>query len=98
MLDLVAECNTKGTPYTLGTLWTVYRNGFVHEFAAGGAIWGRRGRAVGYWFDHYGQPAVNIDRLVVGTVAGIQAFRAWCDQQIASGAASDVQLLEWFGA
>jgi hypothetical protein len=98
MLDLVAECDRKGAPYNLATLWTTYRNGFVHQFAAGGALWGRHGRRNDYWFDHQGRPVVNIDQLAAGAIAGIRGFRAWCDQQNANGSASAVQLLGWLGA
>ncbi len=96
--DLVAECDRKGPPYNLDTLWTTYRNGFVHQFAPGGAFWCRRGRGVDYWFEHQGRPALNIDRLVEGTIAGILRFRMWCDQQVTSRCASIVQLLGWLGA
>jgi hypothetical protein len=97
MPDLAAECGQRGGPYGVDTLWTTYRNGFVHQFAAGAAVWGRQGRAADYWFDHQGRPAVNIDRLVAGTIAAIQRFRVWCDQQIAGGAVAPDDLLRWLG-
>jgi hypothetical protein len=98
MLDFVAECNQKGAPYTIATLWTTYRNGFVHQFAAGAAVWGRQGRAAAYWFDNHGHPAINIDRLVVGTTQGIAAFRSFADGQVANGAVTYGDLATWLGA
>ena len=78
--------------------WATYRNGFVHQFAAGAARWGRQGRAADYWFDHLGHPAVNIDRLVVGTTQGIARFREWANGNVANGAATVDDLVAWLGA
>jgi hypothetical protein len=75
MSDFVAECAAKGGDYSVATLYKTYRCGFVHEFADAVAIWDRKGRTGDYFFDYYGSPGLNIDRLANGTVEGIQHFR-----------------------
>jgi len=74
MPDLVTECRRKGRRFSVTTLYKTYRCGFVHQFAEKHAIWGRRGPTRPYWFQRHGRPGINIDRLVRGTIAGIEDF------------------------
>jgi hypothetical protein len=95
MKDFVAECTAKAGAYSLDTLWKNYRNPFVHQFAGDGAIWGRMGRTADYWFDYNGEVAINIDRLAAGTALGIQAFKTWCDAEVAAGNAKYEDFKDW---
>lgn len=95
MGDFVAECTQKGAPFSLDTLWKVYRNGFVHQFASGDAVWGRKGRQAPYWFEHNGRPGINIDRFVAGVIEGIGHFRTAQTDTVDAGKGTYEDYLKW---
>jgi hypothetical protein len=97
MADLKAECNTKGDPYSLQTLYKVYRCGFVHQFASSDMAWTREGgRSGAYWFTApNGKPVLNVDRLAEGTVRGIDNFEAWFKSQTAAGPTTYKDFFKW---
>jgi hypothetical protein len=99
MPDLVAECDAKKGTFSLGTLYKVFRNGFVHQFAASEMCWGRKGRGKDYWFTSPDdKPGLNVDRLAAGSVAGIGRFETAFRSAVAAGEATFVQFFEWLDA
>ena len=99
MPDLVAECNAKGGTFSLETLYRLFRNGFVHQFAASKMCWERKSRAKDYWFmSSDGKPGLNVDRLAAGSVTGIRRFESAFRSAVAGGETSFLQFFEWLDA
>jgi len=99
MPDLVAECTAKGGSYSLQTLYTVYRNGFVHQFASSTMAWSRRRREADYWFEGTDRkPGLNVDRLADGVVKGIEDFEARFRTQVSAGSTTFENFFEWLDA
>jgi hypothetical protein len=98
MQDLVAECDRRGNPFSIHTLYSTYRCGFVHQFADRDAIWGRRGRWSDYWIDSNGRPGINVGRLVAGLVSGIEDFRYRFDERVRRQEVTHADFFRWLGA
>ncbi|HUD73275.1 MAG TPA: hypothetical protein VMQ62_15065, partial [Dongiaceae bacterium] len=76
----------------LGTLYTNYRNGFVHEFAPGAEGWCREEERV-YWCDKYdGQRSINVEHLAHGFVAALDEF----EREFRAAAATNAGLYSRF--
>jgi hypothetical protein len=96
MPDLIAESENKGSKFAVLTLYKIYRNGFVHQFAGSEMVWSRCGRSSDYWFSTPdGRAGINIDRLAEGVVRAIDHFEAWFRSQVAAGAATYSNFFDW---
>lgn len=80
------------------TLYTTFRNGFVHEFASSEARWDRVGRGASYWYANNGQPVLNIDRLASGVLTGLGRFRGDFEKGVHRGEHAYSDFLRWLGA
>lgn len=93
MKDYVQECAAPKAVGSVQLLWDV-RNGFAHQFAAKTMGWERAGHVAPYWRSHNGLSVLNIDRLVIGTVRGLDDFAKWYQ----GGGNTDAQFLAWLGS
>jgi len=98
MPDLVAECRRRGGRFSVKTLYSTFRNGFVHQYASRTAHWDRRGRHGPYWFMDQGEPGLNVDRLVHGVIQAIQQFRQQFPVAPTSGRTPYANFRRWLGA
>lgn len=96
--DFLAECRRKGGSFSVKTLYGTYRCGFAHQFAGRHAMWCRCGAVKPYWFQKNGRPGINIDRLVRGTIAGIEDFHQRFPSRRYGGANPYDNFARWLGA
>lgn len=89
MEEYKQECLARND-YDSDTLWSVVRNGFIHQFAHERVMWDRVPSDIRIFLEATpGLYTVNVDGLVEGFLLAQARFNAWFESQTSSGALTE---------